>query len=108
MHPDLELFLEEAFQSVQQTSPEIGRVVVEPDYDVAPDPQDSGQLASELLQCLCVKRTLTAKHLQRAEGYDVEIPGAYRVLRKYIRRVTLHADTVEGEWVEVAPPGNWI
>jgi hypothetical protein len=107
MHPDLEFFLEDTFQSVQRTSPEIGRVVVEPDYDVAPDAQHAGNLANELLQCLREAK-LGDKALSTHEGYDIEIPGAYSLLRKYIRRITLHADGVEGEWVEVSPPGNWI
>jgi hypothetical protein len=107
MHPDLEVFLEHTFQSVAQTSPEIGRVVIEPDYEVEPDPKDGGHLASELLQCLReaeVDKGALAGH----EGQDVEIQAPYRLLRRYIRRITLHADSVDGEWIEVAPPGNWI
>jgi hypothetical protein len=107
MHPDLELFLEEAFQSVRQTSSEIGRVIVEPDYEVAPDPKDAGHLASELLQCLREVK-VDKKALARRQGCDIEIPGAYRLLHKYIRQISLHADTVEGDWIEVSPPGNWI
>jgi hypothetical protein len=107
MHPDLELFLEEALQGVEQTSPDIGRVVVEPDYDVEPDPKDAGHLASELLQCLRGAKPDKAA-LVGSEGQELEIPGAYRALRKYIRQITLHADPVEGSWIEVAPPGNWI
>jgi hypothetical protein len=42
------------------------------------------------------------------QGVDIDIAGAYRLLRKYIRRITLHADGVEGDWIEVAPPGYWI
>jgi hypothetical protein len=52
MHPDLEFFLEDAFQCVKPTSPEIGRVVIEPDYNVTPEGKDAGHLASELTQCL--------------------------------------------------------
>jgi hypothetical protein len=107
MHPDLEFFLERAFRSVGQTSLEIGRVVVEPDYDVAPDPKDAGHLTSELLQCLReakVDKNALAAH----EGYELEVRSAYRLLRKYIRRITLHGDEVQGDWVEVVPPGNWI
>jgi len=40
MNPQLEFFLEDAFNSVRPTSPEVGRVVVEPDYDVSPDEQE--------------------------------------------------------------------
>jgi hypothetical protein len=107
MHPDLEQFLEDAFASVQPSSPAIGRVVVEPDYDVAPDPKDAGNLASELVQCLReakIDKTALASH----EGFEIQIPSAYRLLHRYVRSVTLHANTIEGEWIEVAPPGNWI
>ncbi len=107
MHPELEFFLEEAFQSVAQTSPQIGRVVVEPDYEIAPEAKDAGHLASELLQCL---READSSGLPDTghEGLEIEILGPYRLLRKYLRRITLHADPIEGDWIEVAPPGNWI
>jgi hypothetical protein len=107
MHPDLEFFLEDAFKSVRQTSSEVGRVVVEPDYDVAPEPNDAGPLANELVQCLC-KTSINKDALSSHGGFDITVPSAYRVLGKYIRRITLHADGVEGEWIEVDPPGNWI
>lgn len=104
MHPELEFFLEKAFASVQRTSPDIGRVVVEPDYNAAPDAKDADRLASELVQRLrdaSVDKNALAGH----EGQAIEPSG---LLQKYIRRITLHADTVEGDWIEVAPPGNWI
>ena|SRR5581483_1768222 len=107
MQPDLELFLDEALQGVERTSPAIGRVVVEPDYNVEPDPKDAGHLASELLQCLSEAK-LDKAALAGSQGQETEIPAAYRALRKYIRQITLHADPVEGSWIEVAPPGNWI
>lgn len=107
MHPDLEFFLEQAFQGVEQTSPEIGRVVLEPDYEVEPDPKDSGHLVSELLQCLG-EVTLVPEVMHSHDGQPIEAAGPYRLLRKYVRRITLHADTVNGDWIEVAPPGNWI
>ncbi|SRR5579875_1489535 len=104
MHPELEAFLEKAFASVQPTSPGIGRVVVEPDYNAEPDAKDAHRLAGELVQQLrqvSLDKNAIASH----QGQTVETSG---LLRKYIRRITLHADTVEGDWVEVAPPGNWI
>ena len=107
MHPDLEFFLEKAFEGVAPTSPEIGRVVVEPDYDIAPQANDAGNVASELVQCIG-EAAPDGDRLASPDGYEVDIPGVYRVLRKYVRRITLHADKVEGDWVEVAPPGNWI
>jgi hypothetical protein len=107
MHPELEFFLEDALAPVERTSPEIGRVVVEPDYEVTPDAKDAGHVASELVQCLRetgVDNNAIAAH----EGQVIEPSGAYRLLGKYIRRITLHRDTVQGAWIEVAPPGNWI
>ncbi len=107
MNPKVEFFLEKAFQSVQPTSPEIGRVVVEPDYEIEPSPHDTGHLASELVQCLR-EQSLDGAALASHEGFEIEIPGSYRRLTKYILRITLHQDKAEGPWVEVAPPGNWI
>ena len=107
MHPDLEFFLEDAFRPVAQTSAEIGRVVIEPDYEVEPDPKDAGHLASELLQ-LVREASIDSKALASHDGQQIDIPGPYRLLRKYIRRVTLHANVLEGDWVEVASPGYWI
>jgi hypothetical protein len=107
MHPDLECFLEDAFRSVGPTSSEIGRVVVDPDYNVAPEPTDAGQLASELVQCLREVEVDNA-NLSSEQGVEVDIPEAYCLLRRYLRSITLQADKFESEWVEVAPPGNWI
>ncbi|MDQ2842780.1 MAG: hypothetical protein M3Y72_17420 [Acidobacteriota bacterium] len=101
MHPELEDFLEAAFDSLHTEHGEIGRVVVEPDYDVEPEPGDSQPLAEQLTKIL---------HGQELKGdsVEVEIPDAYALVKKYIRSITLHSDKVEGDWVEVAPPGNWI
>ena len=107
MHPELEFFLEDAFGRVQPTAGEIGRVVVEPDYEVAPDAKAAGQLASELVECLREAR-VDEETLAGPQGCEIEIAGTYQLLRKYVRRITLHADSVEGDWVEVAPPGSWI
>ena len=107
MHPDLEFFLEDALRDVKQTSSAIGRVVIEPDYNVTPDPKDAGHLASELVQCLR-EAVANPAALRSHDGQEIEIAGQYPILRKYIRRVTLHANKLEDEWIEVAPPGNWI
>jgi hypothetical protein len=107
MQPDLEFFLEDALKCVNQTAPEIGRVVIEPDYNATPDDKDAGHLASELVQCLR-EASVNPVSLSSRHGQDIEIPGQYRLLQKYIRRITLHANALEGEWIEVAPPGNWI
>ncbi len=107
MHPELEDFLENALGAVQPVAQGIGRVVVEPDYDVAPANDEGSKLATELAGCIRGQRTdLLA--LQSPQGFEAEIAAKYGLLKKYIRRITLHADSVEGPWVEVAPPGNWI
>ena len=98
MHPDLEFFLEEVFNDVQPAVPGIGRVVVEPDYDATPSAGDKERLIEELLDFI----------KDHPEHEDHAVPPGLKVLAKYIRRVTLRSDTVEGPWVEVAPPGNWI
>jgi hypothetical protein len=107
MKPEVEFFLEKAFHSVQPTSAEIGRVVVEPDYEVNPSRRDAGHLASELVQCVR-EQSLDPAALCSHRGLEIQIPGNYRLLKKYLRRITLHQDKPDGAWVEVAPPGNWI
>ena len=107
MHPELEDFLESALNNVQPTSSQIGRVVVEPDYDVAPDTADSASLAQQLLACLS-GQALRDGELASHDGLEVTLGDDCAVLKKYIRRITLHADSADGAWVEVAPPGNWI
>jgi len=107
MNPDLEFFLEKTIGGVAPTSPEIGRVVVEPDYDVAPDTQDADRLGIEFVRILRESKPDKAA-MATLEGQEIRIPEFCPLIRKYIRRVTLHADKVEGDWIEVAPPGNWI
>ena len=107
MHPDLEPFLEDAFCSIQPTSDAIGRIVVEPDYDVEAQPSDAQALAAELQRYL---ETISYDAAQVAQplGLEMEIPSQYGLLKKYIRQVTLHGNRIDGPWIEVAPPGNWI
>lgn len=107
MHPDLEFFLEETFKTVEPTAAYIGRAVVEPDYNADVDIADGAALRQELLECLLAQSPLPGE-LKSPDGYEVEIPSKYPVLAKYVRRISLHEDTVEGPWIEVAPPGNWI
>jgi hypothetical protein len=107
MDPQLEFFLEDAFESVQPTSPEIGRVVVEPDYDTTPDEKERDQLAAELNSCIQEQST-DATDLGAPEGFELKITNKYPLLRKYVRSITLHQTPTERPWVEVAPPGNWI
>ena len=106
MHPDLEPFLENAFQSVEPTSTDIGRVVLEPDYDVEPSPDDAAGLPRELIQCLRDQPPDAA--LASHDGYVLEIPPHCALLKKYLRTITLHGNKLDGSWVEIAPPGNWI
>jgi len=107
MNPEIEFFLEKAFGSVQPVSAAIGRVVVEPDYEVKPSGRDAGHLASELVQCVR-EQVFDPAALSSHKGVEIQIPGSYRLLKKYVRRITLHQDKPDGAWVEVAPPGNWI
>lgn len=107
MNPDLEDFLEDAFASIKPTSDDIGRVVVEPDYDSGIVKNDKQQLRGEFLELL-KGQNVDGSALKSPDGFEVKIPDCYKLLSKYIRRITLYADSVEGDWVEVAPPGNWI
>ena len=107
MDPRLEPFLEDALEAVEATSSAIGRVVVEPDYDVSPVDSDAVAIAAEL-RALIDRQSPDPAALASPQGYEVHIPEEFRVLDKYIRSITLHQDSVEGAWIEVAPPGNWI
>ena len=107
MNLALEDFLQNALAGVKPVAQGIGRVVVEPDYDADLAVEDASKLPGELMQSIREQRTdLLA--LQSAGGFEAEISPKHALLKKYIRRITLHADGVEGSWVEVAPPGNWI
>lgn len=107
MHPELEDFLNAAFASIEPTSPEIGRVVVEPDYEIEPAEADVSGLKDQLV-ALVREESSEGATLVSSEGFEAKIPSRYPLLRKYVRRISLHQDTVDGSWVEVAPPGNWI
>jgi len=107
MDPQLEFFLEDAFKSVPPTSAGIGRVVVEPDYDVTPEPNDKNQLAAQLVQCI-QEQSPNAAALAAPEGWELQVPNSYSLLSKYVRTITLYQAPAEQPWVEVAPPGNWI
>jgi hypothetical protein len=107
MDPSLEFFLEDAFGSVQPSSPTIGRVVVEPDYDRSPDPQDRESLASQLAECI-QRESPSARELTSVQGFEIKTLKQYSTLSKYLRSITLHKAPSERPWVAVAPPGNWI
>jgi hypothetical protein len=107
MDPQLEFFLEEAFSAVRPTSPQIGRIVVEPDYDISPDQKERDQLANEFVRCI-QEQSPNASDLASPQGWELKIPTEYPLLTKYLRSITLHQTPAERPWVEVAPPGNWI
>lgn len=107
MNPQLEFFLEDAFNSVRPTSAEVGRVVVEPDYDVSPDEQERDELANELVRCI-QDHSPKAIGVASPQGVELAVPSKYPVLAKYVRSITLYQAPAEFPWVEVAPPGNWI
>ena len=105
MHPDLDDFLEQAFEGVRPAVNNVGHVLVEPDYNAAPDQGDADRLARELIDCLH-KQTLPVNFPH--SGVTVTIDPQYALLKKYVLRISLHRDPAPGAWVEVAPPGNWI
>jgi len=108
MNPELDVFLNEAFQSVQPTSAAIGRVVVTPDFEASAEARDQNKLADELTRLLHEQSPDPAA-LAAPDGVDIQISKNYGLLAKYVRSVTLHHDPPpEGPWVEVAAPGNWI
>lgn len=107
MNPDDETFLQNAFQSIEPTSTSVGRVVIEPDYDVDPSQADAAGLPGELIQCLR-EQVPDPVALASHEGFELTIPASCPLLTKYIRKITLHQNKLDGPWVEVAPPGNWI
>ena len=107
MNLEIEDFLEAAFASIKPTSATIGRVVVEPDYEAKSATDNPQQLRGELVELLN-GQSVNKGALNSRAGLEVTIPGRYQLLSKYIRRITMHADGVEGDWIEVAPPGYWI
>ncbi len=107
MNPKIEDFLEEAFASIKPTSDAVGRVVVEPDYESGSAADDPQQLRGELIELLN-NQNVDDHALKSQDGFEVKIPSRYQLLCKYVRRITFYADSVEGDWIEVAPPGNWI
>lgn len=107
MNPDLEDFLEAAFAPVEPTSDTIRRVVVEPDYNASTDGLDTQELRHELTRILSgLTENNTA--LSSYDGQEVKLSSQYPNLSKCLRRITLHSDSIEGSWIEVSPPGNWI
>lgn len=107
MYPELEDFLEAAFKSIERTSSNVGRVVVEPDYDRTPEVSDSAALGQEL-KALLEAQPPAGAALTSYDGFEVKIQSDQILLKKYLRKITLHANALAGSWVEVAPPGNWI
>ena len=107
MHPTLELFLEEALSSVQPTSREIKRVVVEPDYDAEPEPEDAESIASQLIACI-EAQPLDSAALASSDGIEVMVTDQHPTLKRYVRQISLHSDQAADPWIEIVPPGNWI
>ena len=107
MNPDLEFFLEKAFTGIEPSSSRIGRVVVEPDYDVVFRPEDERPLRDELVRFVDSLMP-EESNLQSFDGFETEIGKQFPLLKKYVRRLSLHADKANGDWIEVVPPGNWI
>ncbi len=108
MNPDLEIYLQDAFKTMQPTNPAIARVMVEPEYESQAAPVDAALLRDELASLLASFHTVDQRELSTHAGE--EVPGLDRCpnLSQVVRRITLHADQEDGPWVEVAPPGYWI
>jgi hypothetical protein len=107
MHPELEDFLQDVLSGVRTTSAQVGRVVVEPDYEAVPAQGDVRRLQQQLSELLD-RQSPDAASLASPEGYEVHVPEDCPLVAKYLRSITLHQDRVEGPVIEVAPPGNWI
>ena len=107
MNLELESFLDEAFKSIQPLWKEVGRVVVEPDYEAEHGPQDGPKVAQELAELLNEQSPEPAA-VGSHDGQEIQISDRYPLIAKFIRSITLHHEHLEGSWIEVAPPGNWI
>jgi len=107
MNPENEDILEDALQPIKPSSAEVGRVLIEPDYEVGIEPSDAKQLSIEI-ERLLQEQTPDPDKLTSHDGFTVKIPSQYPMLTKHIRRISLHSDRAEGQWIEVLPPGNWI
>ena len=101
MNLELESFLDEAFKPVQPLWKDVGRVVVDPDYEAEETEEDSPKLAAELTKFL-------REQTPNPDGQEISIPNGYPLLKKYLRSVSLHPEHLDDCWVEVVPPGNWI
>jgi hypothetical protein len=107
MNPDLEIFLENTFKSLEPMLPGVGRVVVEPNYEADLSQVDARSLLTELTNLLR-SQSPDRERLLTHEGVEIPIPQSYPTLLCYARRIVLHHEAADGPWIEVAPPGNWI
>ena len=108
MNPDIEQVLQDAFKTIESTNPAIGRVLVEPEYESESTQFDTAELRNELAGLLASLSGLDGAVLRSHDGLEVEQLGERPALKSLVRRITLHADSADGPWIEVAPPGNWI
>ena len=108
MNPDLEIYLQDAFKTMQPSNPAVARVMVEPEYESQAAPADAAVLRDELASLLGSFQAIDKREIDTHDGE--EVPGLNRCenLRQVVRKITLHADREDGPWVEIAPPGNWI
>jgi hypothetical protein len=107
MKPQIENFLQEALKNVSPQVQGVGRVVVEPDYDSDAPLQQPEELAAEFQRLLRSQRVdLVA--LMSHVGFEVEDLSSFPRVASLVRRISLHSDSAEGPWIEVAPPGSWI
>ncbi len=108
MNPDLEMYLQDAFKTMQPTNPKIARVMVEPEYESGAAPADAAVLRDELSSLLAAFGDVGDREITTHAGEEVTGLESCQNLHRVVRRITLHADREDGPWVEIAPPGNWI
>ena len=108
MNPDLELYLQDAFKTMQSTNPAIARGMVEPEYELQGPPPDAVLLRDELSSLLSSLQTVDEQKLSTHDGQEVRGLDRCEHLHQVVRRITLHADREDGPWVEISPPGYWI
>jgi hypothetical protein len=104
-HKYIEVFLESAFESLEQLSATVGRVTVEANYDAIPDDSDIVGLADELRRC-AQREVARSVNLDSPQGHVISPSTDYPLLKKYLTIITLYKATLMGSWVQVIPFGG--
>ncbi|HWB82832.1 MAG TPA: hypothetical protein VG675_01745 [Bryobacteraceae bacterium] len=107
MRQNPEAFLDYTFRSLQPTEnlkAQVGKVLVYPSDTAIPDARESDKLRSQLVHCLESLPSLPQIPSPQGEEVDVFKLRKYPVLRWYVIRIVLHADSAD-PWIQVAPEG---